>query len=520
MLNADEPMSHNTTWELVLSPEDADRLSRLKLLAPLREGRARNRAVRIVWHDGPEAELAKTGLALVERKGLWLLEQMRPGSAKNRRQAWFPGRPSPILAQAATQAGLMEGLADPESSGPAEPALPAACIPWAAFEGREIGYVLRIDSEVVDLTFLNGAIRTVMREQPACRLLISGRGPLAASLAGQIAGELKLAIPRFSLAEEALAIARGAEPKPRALGAPVLVHETSVAEAFDHIVAHLTDVILYWAPLAAAGKHGPEPVHQIRVATRRLRSAFSVFSRAIASPSVAEVDAGLKKLAATLGPARDWDVFNAGIGANVGQAFDADQQEGRAVAKLLAATERQRVAGYEALQRLVATAEFRQLGIRLAALAATRPWQTEIDETAQAALEMPLTDFAASVLGRRLKRMFSNGDDIEHLETETLHEIRLKAKRLRYAAEFFSGLFPSKSTKRFIGRLSVLQECLGTLNDGAVAAGLLNSLPGAGSDRAFAIGAIRGFVAATGGASRAEIAQAWAKFRKQDPFWT
>ena len=508
MLNAGEPILPNMTWELVLSPEDADRLSRLKLLAPMREGRARNRAVRIVWHDGPDAELAKDGLTLVERKGVWLLEQMRPGAAKHRQQGWFPGMQAPILAQAATQAGLEEVE------------LPPSCVPWAAFEGREINYVLRIDGEVVDLTFLNGVIRTVMREQPTCRVLISGPAPLASSLAEQLAGELKLAVPRFSLAEEALAIARGAEPKPRALGAPQLIHQTSVAEAFDHIVAHLTDVILYWAPLAAAGTRGPEPVHQIRVATRRLRSALSVFNRATACASVAEVDAGLKKLAATLGPARDWDVFNAGIGANVGQAFDAEQQEGRAVAKLLVATERQRVAGYEALQRFVATPEFRRLGIRLAALAATRPWQAEIDETAQAALELPLTDFAASVLGRRLKRMFTNGDDIEHLETDTLHEIRLKAKRLRYAAEFFSGLFPSKSTKRFIGRLSLLQECLGTLNDGAVAAGLLNSLPGAGSERAFAIGAIRGYVAATGGASRAEIAQAWTKFRKQDPFWT
>ncbi len=258
----------------------------------------------------------------------------------------------------------------------------------------------------------------------------------------------------------------------------------------------------------------------MRVATRRLRSALSVFSRATASPSVAEADAGLKALAASLGPARDWDVFNAGIGATIGQAFDADLQEGQAVARLLAATERQRLAGYEALRRFVAAPEFRLLGIRLAVLAGARPWQAEIDEAERAALDLPLKEFAAGVLARRWKRMFAEGDDIEHLEADKLHEIRLRAKRLRYAAEFFAALFPHKATRRFIQRLSALQEELGLLNDGAVAASLLQALPGSGTDRAFAIGAVRGFVAAIGGASRAGIAGAWKKFRKQEPFWT
>jgi hypothetical protein len=37
--------------ELGLDPDDAARLTRLAPLAPLKSGRARSRAVRIVWHD-------------------------------------------------------------------------------------------------------------------------------------------------------------------------------------------------------------------------------------------------------------------------------------------------------------------------------------------------------------------------------------------------------------------------------------------------------------------------------------
>jgi CHAD domain-containing protein len=514
-------------WDLALRPEDGAQLSRLKLLAPLREGRARSRAVRIVWHDGPDAVLAKSGLALVERRGLWRLERMRPVADAPRNASWPPGTTPPVLAEAETRDGLAAALAASEQADHPTPTLllPDPGLPWAAFEGRALTLPLRHAGGPVELTVLHGAIRTVMREHPVCRLLIHGPAEAATAIALQLAHSVGLAVPRASLAEEALAAARGSAAQPRALGAPELLRDFTVAEAFDHILAHLTDVILYWAPLAAAGDDGPEPVHQMRVATRRLRSAFAVFRRATTSPSVAEADAGLKALAQALGPARDWDVFNAGVGAKVGLAFDGERQEGQALAKLLAATERQRVAGYDGLRRFVAAPEFRQLGIRLAALAVTRPWETEIDEAAHTELESPLEDFAGAVLTRRWRRMFDAGEDIRNLETEELHRIRLRAKRLRYAAEFFAALFPPKPARRFIRRLSVLQEKLGTLNDGAVAASLLDALPGAkslgtGAERAFAIGAVRGFVAASGGASRAGIAEAWKKFRKQEPFWT
>ena len=515
------PVADWIEWDLSVSVEDAARLSRLKLLAPLRDGRARSRTVRLVWHDGPEASLAKDGLALVERRNSWRLERMRPSPLARPGTLWPPGMPAPLLAEAASLEELTALVArsvagDPDTS----PALPEPCMPWAAFEGRSLSLSLNFAHEAVEVAVLQGVIRTVMQEHPAARVRISGPSAATAAVALLLAGEIDLSVPRCSLADEALSAARGGVPAPRALGAPKLSRDFTVAEAFDRIVAHLTDVILYWAPLAAAGEDGPEPVHQMRVATRRLRSAISVFRRATASPSVAQADAGLKALAAALGPARDWDVFNDGIGAKIGLAFPRDQDDGHAVADLLAATQRQREAGYVALRRLVSAPEFRQLGIRLAALAATRPWEDEVDEDGRTALAMQLEIFAAMVLNRRWKRMFSEGKDIEQLETPALHAIRLRAKRLRYAAEFFATLFPPKAARRFIQRLSELQEKLGTLNDGATAADLLQTLQGGGAERAFAIGTVRGYVAAIGAASRAGIADAWKKFRKQDPFWT
>jgi CHAD domain-containing protein len=85
----------------------------------------------------------------------------------------------------------------------------------------------------------------------------------------------------------------------------------------------------------------------------------------------------------------------------------------------------------------------------------------------------------------------------------------------------FSPLFARKDTRRFLRRLTELQECLGLLNDGAVAGTLMAELAGArpGAERAFAAGVVRGFVAARGGAARKDIVAAWEKFRRQEPFW-
>jgi CHAD domain-containing protein len=308
----------------------------------------------------------------------------------------------------------------------------------------------------------------------------------------------------------------GEPVRPRRLGAPILPDGQEPGVAFALMVGHLADVILYWAPRAAAGD-GTEPVHQMRVALRRLRAGLSVFRRAVGGPSVDAVAAEARHLAALLGPARDWDVFCAETGAAVVDAFAED----RAVARLLAAAERRRRDAYKDLTAFLDSAAFRGLGIRLAALACGTAWQAELTPEQHEILSGDLAGFAAHVLGRRLKRLLQTGEDIASLDVAALHRVRLDGKRLRYAAEMFAPLFERRDTRRYLRRLTALQERLGTLNDGAVASTLMAELVGArpGAERAFAAGVVRGFVAAKGGAAREEIVDAWKKFRRLEPFW-
>src|SRR5262249_17233481 len=153
--------------------------------------------------------------------------------------------------------------------------------------------------------------------------------------------------------------------------------------------------------------------------------------------------------------------------------------------------------------------EFRRLGIELACLAASQFPAPDVTTDDLAA-------FAAEVLDGRLKKLAHIEGDLATLEPEALHAIRLRAKRLRYAAEIFAALAPGKGAQRFLRRLSRLQDRFGSLNDGAVAAHLLGEL---GSGHAFATGLVLGFVGAHGSRTRERIGKAWHAFHRADPFW-
>ena len=151
-----------------------------------------------------------------------------------------------------------------------------------------------------------------------------------------------------------------------------------------------------------------------------------------------------------LGPARDWDVFCAGTGRVVGEHFPGD----RTVGRLLAAAERRRLAGYAALRGYLDGPAFRLLGLRLACLAAFRPWERAAgdklggDEAAakQATLRAaPLAGFAARALSRRLERVLEPGDDLADLPLERCTPCASSASGCATPRNFSRRYFPART---------------------------------------------------------------------------
>ena len=334
--------------ELGLDPDDAARLTRLRTprAAEERQGTQPGGADRLARQPGSGA--GATGPGAGRAAAAVAAGAAAPRDAELAARRARPGAGDRL----ATAAALGQTLPDP-------------LVPLAAFEGRAVSQSLATEQGPVGMTLLNGAVRAFTGEHRISRVRLEGAAEAVQALAIALAGELRLAVPRASLAAEAFALASGMAPPPRREGAPELPAGLSVAEAFAHAVGHLSDVILYFAPKAAGGKDGPEPVHQMRVAVRRLRSAIKVFRHAVRHPAVDAADAGLKALAAKLAPTRDWDVFVTETAAGVAAAFPAEPR----LQRLLAAAERRRRACHDELRGFLTSAEFRRLGIELACLA-------------------------------------------------------------------------------------------------------------------------------------------------------
>lgn len=493
---------------LTLSPSDAARLAHLPDFARVRAGRPRASATRIVWHDAAELPLFAAGLALAECRTAgrthWRLERtVHPLGAA----------PEPV-SEAPTLVALAAALA---AAG--EPPLPEPLLPMVAFEGTTRTFPLSSASGAERLKLVDGTLRAVMREASACRVTIEPNGPGAFALARMLATSLRLDAARESLAGEAMRLARPDAKTPRL--DTTLPPGLAVGDAFARIVAGLAADLLGEAPDAAAGIR-VEPVHRMRVAVRRLRSAISLFQKAVGSPELDLLRAELKELARVLGPARDWDVFLAGTGRAVAEAF----ADNRSVAHMIAAARRRRDTSYTELATLVHSPNFRWLGLTLAQLATLRPWERaeadpqppdhETEDRRDALLSTELEAYAARALRHRQKRIADVGEDLSELPIADLHALRIQGKRLRYAAEFFAPLFPGRPARRYIRRLSAVQERLGRLNDASVAASLMAEL---GSADRFAAGIVHGFVAAHSEGARIKAERSWRRFVRSEPFW-
>jgi CHAD domain-containing protein len=391
--------------------------------------------------------------------------------------------------------------------------LPEPLAPVVAFAGRRQTYAVETAQGSVTLDVVRGTTRTITAEHPACRVYLAGDEPAVLHLALALGGEVRAEVPSATLAGDALAAARATVPPPRRLGATSMPDGLGVAEAFAFALAHLTDVILHFAPAAAEDVSGPEPVHQMRVALRRLRSAVTVFRRVLDCSELQAANAGLKELSARLGPTRDWDVFLSETAPAVSAVFPGEPK----LARLIAAGERRRRECHAALREFLCSAEFRLLGIALAWLAGAQSWYPPLPDGADQAVSLP--DFAASVLDRRLHKL-QQTEDLAGLAAPELHALRLKAKRMRYAAEIFAPLYPGKAPRRFIHRLTAVQDGLGTLNDRATAEKLLSELGREGGRHAYAAGLVLGFAAA---GSTTEILprviRRWDKFSRTAAFW-
>ncbi|MFM8616516.1 MAG: CHAD domain-containing protein [Alphaproteobacteria bacterium] len=486
--------------EFVLPVAEAARLARFPILAALRQGRISTSTEELHWLDTPDGALAAEGM-LVEapKRGQRRLIALAPPTEA----PWHPGQLLPPVAI----------LAPHEKPAAAEG---AALMPLAALIGKRRSQRLLIGDAVVVLNLIQGHLRTVAAEREVARLVLSGTAPAVLDLVRRLAAALPLMPPSQSLGAEALSLATGQVPPPRRHGAPDTSEAASAEACFTMAIGHLLEVALQVAPIARAGIE-IEGVHQLRVALRRLRSVLKFFRPITGCKQGRALDGVLREMLGLLGPARDWDVFLAGIGADLAALLPEDKR----VKSLLSAAEAKRQAAYAALAEALDGPAWRAAVTSGFAFMLEKPWRAGAGDERLGLLDAPPQDFAALILDKRWGSLLEAGAEIETLPAEALHELRLDAKRLRYAAEVFAPVFPKKAARRFQRRLAALQEELGRSNDAAVARSLVQSLARENDEAsAWAIGVAEGWCLARSMADHDGVLKAWKKLSAKESFWS
>jgi triphosphatase len=92
------------------------------------------------------------------------------------------------------------------------------------------------------------------------------------------------------------------------------------------------------------------------------------------------------------------------------------------------------------------------------------------------ALRQPIAVLAPALLDRCCEQVVKRCKHFAHQSAAKRHRLRIALKKLRYAAELFSGLYVPEATRPFTQRLKRLQDDLGAANDVRVARDIVTSL--------------------------------------------
>src|SRR5215472_16027757 len=194
-------------------------------------------------------------------------------------------------------------------------------------------------------------------------------------------------------------------------------------------------------------------------------AAISIFKELLQGPETEAIKMELKWLTKQLGPARDFDVL---LERSVNTQRRVPPISGEI--DLLESDLQARLdAGLQKAKAAVDSDRYRALGLRTALWVANGEWSTGTEPLTVAQRERRAVEFAADSFDKRSKKILKKIANIEALDTRQRHKLRIAVKKLRYACEFFAGLFDSRKQtigrKRLMNILKSLQGSLGTLND-------------------------------------------------------
>ncbi len=456
--------------ELKLAIAEADQ-RRLLAHPLLRDSKSVTRELVNIYYDTPNRALFRRGIALrLRRQGNDWLQTVKcaseVGGGLSTRPEWeqpYTGRfdfstvDAPEVGQWLDRPGVRRRL-------------------MPAFETSFRRRIWRLEPEpgcVVLVMLDRGWIAAAGRREAISEVeleLASGHVGHLFDVAESLANRVALIPAEASKAARGYRLATGAVEAPIKAREIPLGEEQAPLEAFRRValgcLSHLQQ-----NHHGVVSSDDPEYIHQMRVATRRLRAALRLFRPVLPETLEPRLLPTVRELADLLGRARDLDVLFEEIVAPVVAAMP---KEPRLAALAGAVTERRHAARQSALHALRDTAHSRML-LHTLRLLHEMPTSASITVTT-----LPLLAEKRLHKARKRALLFAREANVD--QPASLHALRIAVKRLRYGLDFFAPLLVARARARVVNQLSETQDRLGQLNDLANAGELLSDC--AGSDPA------------------------------------
>ncbi len=378
-------------------------------------------------------------------------------------------------------------------------------------------WYLAIDNTSIEMVFDQGEIKTDCATHSLSEIeleLKSGSVDKLYHVALILQETLSLRIENKSKAE------RGYRLQPQSFtyhkaGTVELSVDMTAEQAFIHLIWHCVghlqaneDVVLYG--------HDIEGVHQMRVALRRLRSCLSLYEPLIPKKIHRKLRKQLKWITCLLGVARDWDVFALTLQQILEQSSQSSLNY-KALKALQITVAKLQEKAYVTVRKALRSSRYTRMLLLLGQWLNQRFWRKKLEVDHLQNLEHPAREFANQVLEEHYQHVYQQGKDFTRLSPSQRHALRISIKKMGYGTRFFSTLYSSQTHHIFSKKLSQLQDELGILNDGRVAAQLLNQLDL--SKNSSLKHFFKGWYAHQQMIHSTHLEEVWQSFIKQDVFW-
>jgi triphosphatase len=474
-------MPEEIELKLTLDPHDVPLLRNSSILKRLGSGGEIRKRIITTYYDTSSMSLLRNRISLRVRKiGHDHLQSIKI----DRPNDHFPAQRAETENPLATDRPDLEIIEDPalrrliEKSRNGKRLRPV----FSTDVVREIR-PLKFAGNEIECALDRGVVAARGKKAPICEVefeLQSGQPSSLLRLARRLNADIPLRLEAASKAARGYMLLSGARPTaPRAtpihLDASMNAREC-LKTIMDLCTAHVVASAEY-----ATNSEDPEGIHQLRVAIRRTRAAFSIIRRHVAEGLNFRVADDLRSLQGSLGGAREWDVL---VNETLARAPKRLLSEPLSV-HLEDTVEAKRAEAHKQAHAALRDRRCTDLLLRLthwvdAELGSPRKERSPDGTRGSDPLVASASEFAATVIEDCDRKAHKLGRKIRTLEPANLHRLRIRAKKLRYAAEFFGSLWPDRTTKKHLSALKDLQQALGTYHDTTVATDLVASLGATG----------------------------------------